>query len=248
MTGVRIIITRAPNFSASRHKLISRWHPKELCRSSGTHSVISQGVERLWHESHSHCSPRDNNPHFLILKSWLQEKTAQTQPCLNVEQQGVDDPAIYSCLCGLEKTIKWWMCWTDPLRNNLLYPQQNGSSWVDSPRESCTKNLRYHGAYWWKQNYREKLILERLEVGSVAHFSGSWFFFLETSNNKIEWNKKCVHYFSSLTQVLTQIWMQMLFLPLELLYIPSSPLWRLAQVFQMPQKCFTADMSLPLFF
>lgn len=81
--------------------------------------------------------------------------------------------------------------------------------------------MRNRGAYWWKQDYREKLIFERLEVGSVAHFSGSWlfFFFLETSDNKIEWYKNCVYFSSSLIQV----WIQMLLcLLLELLYMPSS--------------------------
>lgn len=38
-------------------------------------------------------------------------------------------------------------------------------------------DTRNHGAYWRKQDYREKLILERLEVGSIIiQFSGSRFF------------------------------------------------------------------------
>lgn len=120
MAGVRIIITRAPRFSAPRHKLISRWHPKELFLLVA-HSRTGQGMESLWHKPGSQSSPRDKR-HFLMLKTWPQEKTVQTQPCLNGEQQGPDDPAIYCCLCGLEKKQIMNAVHYDSLPSNLLYP------------------------------------------------------------------------------------------------------------------------------
>lgn len=122
VAGVRIIINRAPRFSARRCKLISRWHPKELSLLMA-HSRTGQGMESLWHKPGSQSSPRDKR-HFLMLKTWLQEKTIQMQPCLNGEQQGTDDPAIYSCLCGLENKNNQIMNALDwgSLPSNLLFP------------------------------------------------------------------------------------------------------------------------------
>lgn len=145
------------------------------------------------------------------------------QPCLNVEQQGVGDPAIYSCLCGLEKKSNDECVGLIHLKVICFTHSKMGAHELTAPGRAVLgiSGMRNRGAYWWKQDYREKLIFERLEVGSVAHFSGSWlfFFFLETSDNKIEWYKNCVYFSSSLIQV----WIQMLLcLLLELLYMPSS--------------------------
>lgn len=70
-TGVRIIITKTPIFSAPRHKLISRWHPKELSHSGRIQSIINKGMESLWHKFHRQGSPSNNKWRFLLPKAWL---------------------------------------------------------------------------------------------------------------------------------------------------------------------------------